>query len=107
MAQPSTQHQFASVKTETDVAVLQVQYQNLTTKVDELKTDLKGLGVSMEKQSEATMNAIDAFQEDNQKAHKEVSDKISSLEKWRWTIMGAGMAAGALGWPLIQKILGL
>lgn len=106
MAQPST-HQFASVKTETDVAVLQVQYQNLTDKVDDLKTDLKDLSDAMKDQSENTVLVLKSFQEDNQKAHKEVSDKISTLEKWRWMIMGAGILAGALGWPVIEKLVGM
>jgi predicted nucleic acid-binding Zn-ribbon protein len=50
MVQPS--QQFASAKTETEVAVLQVQFQNLNEKVDDLKTDLQDIRDSMEKHSE-------------------------------------------------------
>ena len=106
MAQPSTQH-YASVKTETDVAVLQVQYQNLNEKVDDLKTDLKDLRDTMEDHATNALSALKSLQEDNAAAHKEVSAKISTLEKWRWMIMGAGVLAGALGWPAIQKLTGM
>ena len=30
-------------------------------------------------------------------SHKEMSGKISDLEKWRWMIMGAGLVIGSLG----------
>jgi hypothetical protein len=47
------------------------------------------------------------MKDDNNNAHKSVSDKITALEKWRWMIMGAGVLAGALGWPAISKLLGM
>lgn len=106
MVQPSTQ-QFASAKTETEVAVLQVQFQNLNEKVDDLKTDLQDIRDSMEKHSEKSYNLIKELKDDNSNAHKSVSDKIAALEKWRWMIMGASVLAGALGWPVISKILGM
>ena len=105
MAQPS--QQFASVKTETEVAVLQVQYQNLNEKVDDLKIGLKDLTLHIDDHMESTHNLIKEFQEENKKQHDEVNKKISSLEKWRWMLMGAGILAGAIGFPTIEKLLGI
>jgi hypothetical protein len=38
-------------------------------------------------------------------AHKSMSDKILSLEKWRWMMMGAGVVIGSLGFDTIAKFL--
>lgn len=105
MAQPSPQ--FASAKTETEVAVLQVQFQNLNEKVDDLKTDLKDLSAHIDAHIENTQSLIKDFQLDNKKQHDEVNKKVIALEKWRWMLMGAGIFAGALGWPAIEKFLGM
>lgn len=105
MAQPS--QQFASVKTETEVAVLQVQYQNLNEKVDDLKIGLKDLTLHIDDHMESTHNLIKEFQEENKKQHDEVNKKVTSLEKWRWMLMGAGVLAGALGWPTLSNLLGM
>lgn len=94
-------------KTETEVAVLQVQYKNLDEKVDELKSDMKDLRDDMKTQTESTHALIRGFQDSNVSAHKDMASKISSLEKWRWMLMGAGVVIGALGWPAVAKLLGM
>jgi len=105
MVQPSSVRQIK--QTETDVAVLQVQYKNIEEKVDDLKTDLKDLRTHLDTHNEATHNLIKEYQKDNVTAHKAMDTKISVLEKWRWMIMGAGVLAGAIGFPVIEKLLGM
>jgi uncharacterized coiled-coil DUF342 family protein len=105
MVQPSTVQKLK--QTETEVAVLQVQYQNLTEKVDDLKTDLKDLSFNIDEHMDKTHELIKSFQDENNKQHDEVNKKISALEKWRWMLMGAGMLAGALGFDAIEKIFGI
>jgi hypothetical protein len=34
-----------------------------------------------------------------------MSDKILSLEKWRWMMMGAGVVIGSLGFDTIATLL--
>lgn len=94
-------------QTETDIAVLQIQFKNLDEKVDELKVDMKDMRVDMQDHTDSTHRLLRSFQETNVTAHNEMSVKISSLEKWRWMLMGAGIVIGALGWPAIEKILGM
>ena len=94
-------------QTETEIAVLQVQYSHLNEKVDELKTGLKDLQTHIDNHMEATHTLIKEFQEENQKQHSEVEKKVSALEKWRWMLMGAGVLAGALGLPAIEKLFGI
>ena len=50
---------------------------------------------------------IKDFQTENKKQHDEVNKKVNALEKWRWMLMGAGVLAGALGWPALSNLLGM
>jgi hypothetical protein len=56
MAQPSPH--YASAKTETEVAILQVQYQNLTEKVDDLKAGQQDLETHIDAHMEKTHKLI-------------------------------------------------
>lgn len=105
MAQTSTVQKLK--ETETEVAVLQVQYNHLNEKVDDLKTGLRDLATHIDTHMEATHNLIRDFQEENKKQHDEVNKKVNALEKWRWMLMGAGVVAGALGLPVIESLLGV
>ena len=105
MAQASTVQKLK--QTETEVAVLQVQYSHLNEKVEEIKTGLKDLATHIDDHMESTHNLIREFQDENKKQHDEVNKKVAALEKWRWMLMGAGVLAGALGLPVIEKLLGI
>lgn len=94
-------------KNETEIAVLQVQYKNLDEKFDDLKTGLKDLRDHIDNHIDDTQNMIRDFQTENKKQHDEVNKKVNALEKWRWMLMGAGVLAGALGWPALSKMLGM
>ena len=94
-------------QTETEIAVLQVQYQNIDQKVGDLKTDLKELRDHIDTHMEITNSMIKDFQTENKKQHDEVNKKVNALEKWRWMLMGAGVLAGALGWPALSNLLGM
>ncbi len=94
-------------QTETEIAVLQVQYKNLDEKFDDLKTGLKDLRDHIDNHIDDTQNMIRDFQTENKKQHDEVNKKVNALEKWRWMLMGAGILAGALGWPALSNVLGI
>jgi hypothetical protein len=89
----------------TDVAVLQVQVQNIEDRVDEIKQDLKDMNSSSIKRTEDTHAILKEMKEGSHLAHKSMSDKILSLEKWRWMMMGAGVVIGSLGFDTIAKFL--
>ena len=63
-------------QTETEIAVLQVQYQNIDQKVGDLKTDLKELRDHIDTHMEITNTMIKDFQTDNKKQHDEVNKKV-------------------------------
>ena len=89
----------------TDVAVLQVQVQNIEDRVDEIKQDLKDMNSSSIKRTEDTHAILKEMKDVSHLAHKSMSDKILSLEKWRWMMMGAGVVIGSLGFDTIAKLL--
>ena len=103
MAQASSVQQLK--QTETEIAVLQVQYGYLNEKMDDIKTDLRDLRSHIDVSATATQNLITNFQEENKAQHDKVEKKVSALEKWRWMLMGAGVLAGALCFPIIEKFL--
>jgi uncharacterized coiled-coil DUF342 family protein len=105
MSQASTAQKIQ--QTETEVAVLRVQYDHLNEKVDDIKTGLGELETHFDNGLAETNKLIKEFQEENKKQHDDVNKKISSLEKWRWMLMGASVLAGALGFEVIGKLLGM
>lgn len=94
-----------SQQVETDIAVLQVQVNNIEEKISEIKTDVKEVRDSLEKHSKEHTDMIKAMEQSAQIAHIELSKKISALEKWRWMLMGAGVVIGSLGYDTVAKLL--
>lgn len=92
-------------KTETEVAVLQVQVENITNDISEIKADIKDVNACIVKNNEDTHNFLKEMKEASANAHKAMSDKISALEKWRWMMMGAGIVLGTLGYDTVAKLL--
>lgn len=92
-------------KTQTEIAVLQVQVKNIEDKVGEIKEDLKCVNETMEKNNHDIQSMIKEMLHDAQEAHKALGSKISALEKWRWMMMGAGIVIGSLGFDTLGKLL--
>ncbi len=94
-----------STQTATDVAVLQVQVQNIEDKVGEIKEDVKDLRKTIEDHAEENQKTLKEMKEASASAHKVMNDKINTLEKWRWMMMGAGIVLGALGHNALGSLL--
>jgi phage shock protein A len=92
-------------KAETEIAVLKVQVDNIEQRVGEIKQDVRDLKHSIINNTEVTQAMIVESKQASSEAHKSMNDKISSLEKWRWMMMGAGIALGALGHNFLGNIL--
>lgn len=92
-------------QTITDVAILQVEVQNLHEKVDELKTDVKDLHECLDRNMTETKQLLKEYSDMSTEQHKELSDKVSSVEKIKWMLMGAAALLGATGIEAIQMFL--
>ena len=92
-------------KTETEIAVLQVEVQNITDDIREIKTDIRDIHVEMVKNNDDTRVMLKGMKDASSSAHQSMSEQISALEKWRWMMMGAGVVIGSLGFDTIAKLL--
>jgi hypothetical protein len=92
-------------KTETDIAVLQVEVQNITDDIREIKANIRDIHVEMVKNNDDTRVMLKGMKDASSNAHQAMSEKISALEKWRWMMMGAGVVIGSLGFDTIAKLL--
>jgi hypothetical protein len=92
-------------QTVTDVAILQLEVENLHEKVDELKLDVKDLHECLDRNMNETRLFLKEFQEESNKQHEELSEKVSSFEKIKWMLMGAAALLGATGVEAVQMFL--
>lgn len=90
---------------ETEIAVLQFQVKNIEEKIGEIKVDLKAMHDSIESNADETRQMLKNMRELDLKEHGELAGKISTLEKWRWMMMGAGVILGSIGFETIAKLL--
>lgn len=107
---PQSQAQRQLQKYDADIAVLQVEFKNLDRKFDseliELKGQVKDVSDKMDKHYDSTHELIRSFQKSNLDSHNEMAKKIAGLEKWRWMLIGAGIALGSLGYSGFQTFIG-
>ena len=68
---------------EVAVAVLKTEVKNMDEKLDDLKGDVKSIH-----------DCLDASRVESNTQHAHLLDKVTKLEQWRWTIIGAGIAIG-------------
>lgn len=92
-------------QTETEVAILQVKVENIEQDVMEIKSDIKILNSTINRKTEDTHKLLKEMSEEAQQSHKALNSKITSLEKWRWMMMGAGIVIGSLGFDTVANLL--
>ena len=92
-------------QTVTDVAILQLEVENLHEKVDELKLDVKDLHECLDRNMTETKDLLKEYNEISTKQHEELSEKVSSFEKIKWMLMGAAALLGATGVEAVQMFL--
>jgi len=93
-----------SGNTETDVAVLQVQVQNIEDRMDEVKAGMRDINETVKNNHQSMLELLKEMQQSAEKAHSELNKKIGALEKWRWMMMGAGIVLGSIGFELVAKL---
>lgn len=92
-------------QTATEVAVLQLEVENLHEKVDELKTDVKDLHECLDRNMTETKQLLKEYNDISVKQHEELSEKVSGFEKIKWMLMGAAALLGATGVEAVQMFL--
>lgn len=109
MANPSTPVVHQMKKADTDIAILQVQYENLTEKVEDIKQDVKDIQSNITQHMSKVEELLKSFQHANISAHNALSSRIHGLEKWKWMFAGMAALAAAFAamWPIMSFFLSM
>lgn len=79
---------------ETDIAVLQVQVKNLHEKIDDIKIEIREV-----------LDLIKQVQEENERGHAALAERINSFERIKWMLMGAAALIGATGVEAVKMFI--
>jgi uncharacterized coiled-coil protein SlyX len=81
------------------VSVLETKVENIESKIDELKVDVKDLHDCLDQTRDSVMEQLGKMHDDSCAQHNELAGKIKDLEqfKQKWVYMVAGGIAVA-GW---------
>lgn len=90
---------------ETEIAVLRVRFDVLDEKMDELKVEVKDLHDCLDRNMDETKLILKEFQDNNKKSHDELADKLGSMEKLKWMLMGAAAVLGATGVEAFKMLI--
>ena len=97
------------IETETRVSILENQVETITSNVVKLETkidsnyatlhhrisDLRDdLRNDIESKHEKLIAKLDERAQDSSEQHKVISEKINSIEKWRWMMVGGAIVIG-------------
>lgn len=89
---------------QTEIAILKVHVTTLEDKLEEVKSEIKTLRDHIDKNADNMYHLMKEFQKTSADAHKQMADKISSLERWRWMMMGAGIILGSMGLEAVKAL---
>ena len=70
------------------VAVLETKVEAISTKLDEVRSDIKEVHACLHKTRELILDQISQLRTEDNQAHKEQNTRITSLENWRWYVIG-------------------
>lgn len=70
---------------------LEGQYQTLHSRISDMRDDLH---TEIDRKHEAVMKKLGDHMDAEAEHHKSVQEKMSSIEKWRWMIMGGAIVLG-------------
>ena len=90
----SIAHNVEKIETRVDT-----HYQTLHSRISDMRDELRN---DIDEKHEKLMSKLDDHAKSEAETNKTMSGKISAMEKWRWTIMGA---AGVVGYVLAHMKL--
>lgn len=67
------------------------QYQTLHSRISDMRDDLRS---EIDKKHDAMTGMLKEHMKAETEHHKQVQEKMSAFEKWRWMIMGAAVVVG-------------
>lgn len=90
------------------VSVVETEIKNIEEKLVDIKDDVKVVSDEVKRSHDVLLQQLTQMANEGKAAHAELGSKISAIEKWRWTLMGVGVAVGYIAShaDLFVKIFG-
>lgn len=84
------------------VAVLETQVDTISNKLDEVRSDIKEVHSCIHKTRDLILIELKTLRLEESVIHKEQNARISSLENWRWYVIGIVTAIGIVTQYLLK-----
>lgn len=79
--------------------------QNVEIIHDRISDHREEVSVEIEKSHNKIMSEIKKLREDQQSHHNHMNERLNTLEKWRWTVIGGAVVIGYLASKLPWNVL--
>jgi adenylosuccinate lyase len=76
------------------VAVLETQVTSMDKKLDELRVDIKDMHDCLDKTRDLIVSEIQLLKQEEHLAHNQLNTRLTTLEQWRWYVLGVAAAVG-------------
>ena len=67
------------------------QYETLHSRISDMRDDMHK---AINDRHDEVMKKLDSQSASSAAQHKEISDKVSAVERWRWMLVGGAVVAG-------------
>jgi len=84
------------------VAVLESQVDTISTKLDEVRSDIKEVHACLHKTRELILEQISQLRTEENTQHDKFNSRLTQLEMWRWYVIGIATAIGAAAQYLLK-----
>jgi chaperonin cofactor prefoldin len=78
------------------VAVLETKVEAVSSKLDEVRADIKEVHDCLHKNRELILTKIDQLRQEENTQHEQFNKRVTVLENWRWYIIGIACAVGVV-----------
>jgi DNA-binding transcriptional regulator YiaG len=76
------------------VAVLETKVEAVSSKLDEVKDEIKEVHACLHKTRELILTEIKALRQEENAQHERFNKRLTVLENWRWYLIGIACAVG-------------
>ena len=76
------------------VAVLETKVEAVSSKLDEVKDEIKEIHSCLDKTRELILSEIKALRQEDNAQHERFNKRLVVLENWRWYMIGIACAVG-------------
>jgi DNA-binding transcriptional regulator YiaG len=76
------------------VAVVETKVEAISSKLDEVRDDIKEVHACLHKTREMILTEIKALRQEENTQHERFNKRLTVLENWRWYLIGIACAVG-------------